>query len=110
MRLRNLTPHDIHVYSESDLVITLPPAETPARCTPSRTQVGSVTVGGATVPLNITTFGPVVGLPAQQDGVFLVVSSIVARALPDRTDLIVPDDTVIGADGRVAGCRAFARI
>jgi len=38
-------------------------------------------------------------LPEQKEGVYYIVSSLVANAFPDRTDLVVPE-TKKDADGR----------
>jgi len=59
-------------------------------------------------PIVRKRYGVVTGLPAQQDGVLIIVSQLVADACPERRDLIVPHD-VIRVQGQVVGCRGFSR-
>ena len=42
------------------------------------------------VPVCEISLGDVVGLPPKQEGVYLIVSGLVAGACPDRDDLLVP--------------------
>lgn len=60
------------------------------------------------LPLVRRKFGAVSGLPDPKDGVAYIVSQIIADALPERRDLLVPADVVRGADGQVIGCKSFA--
>jgi hypothetical protein len=39
--------------------------------------------------------------------VFYIVSSLVAAACPERTDLLVPGNAVRDADGKIIGCKCF---
>lgn len=101
----NLTPHSVNIVREDDTIFTIAPSGTVARVSQMREQIG--TIEG--IPLNVSKFGEVVDLPEQQDGVFLIVSRLVISALPDRDDLIVPDDLVRDDQGRIIGCRSFSR-
>jgi hypothetical protein len=58
-------------------------------------------------PLVRGTYGQVIDLPDQQEGVLLVVSALVRAALPGRRDLASPADLVRDTVGRVLGCRAL---
>ena len=49
-------------------------------------------------------------LPAARPGVLLIVSRLVAEALPEPPDLVVPDDFVFKPPGRVVGCRSLAHL
>jgi hypothetical protein len=53
-------------------------------------------------------FGLVTGLPDATDFRRYIVSQIVADALPDRDDLLVPHDIIRDAAGQVVGCRGFS--
>lgn len=98
MRLINLTPHAI-VCGD----ITVAPSGAVARVSAASQEAGNV--GG--IPLFRTTFGEVVGLPAQEEGVLLIVSAMVRTALPARTDLLSPGEPVRDAEGRVIGCKGL---
>lgn len=108
-KLVNLTPHAI-VLMVGDVNITIPPSGIVARCATTRTQVDVLTVDGVQIPVNQIGFGAVQDLPAPQDGVLFVVSSLVANAAKGyRSDLLTVDDAVRDAGGNIIGCRALAR-
>lgn len=106
--LINLTPHAINLMADGETV-TLKPSGVVARCATTRTQVDVLTVDGVQIPVNQIGFGAVQDLPAPQDGVLFVVSSLVANAAKDRTDLLTVDDAVRDAAGNIVGARALAR-
>ena len=105
IKLINLTPHEITIIRD-DGSITIPPADTVARCAVTRRQVGSVDG----IPVNRSVFGTVEGLPDPQPDTYYIVSAVVAQACPDRNDLLIPDDTVRDDQGRIIGCRALATV
>jgi hypothetical protein len=132
MNLVNLTPDAITIYApESDAIIaTIPPSGTIARAAAEREQVGSIDIGGQTVPINRTVFGAY-WLPNYEQDCgqedcrldvalrgercphvpYYIVSAIVAQAVSRlRSDLLIPDDAVRDGAGRIIGCRAFARV
>ncbi|MBY6274192.1 MAG: hypothetical protein CW346_18740 [Bacillaceae bacterium] len=104
----NLTPHEVVVMDRAGetVICRFPPSGTVARCTSQREVIGSIN----NIPINRTTFGAVSGLPDPEPGVYYIVSALVAQALPEREDLLIPDDTVRDEAGRIIGCRAFARV
>lgn len=106
MKIVNLTPHDINIIGEiGEVVQTFPASGELARCSVSREQVDAIN----SVPVNRTVFGEVTGLPEQQEGVVYIVSALVAQATK-RDDVLIPDDAVRDEQGRIIGCRAFARV
>jgi len=106
IRVINLTPHDINIVGDDGQVTqTFPASGELARCSVSREQIGEVDG----IAVNRTVFGAVTGLPEQQEGVVYIVSALVAKAA-DRDDVLIPDDTVRDEQGRIVGCRAFARV
>jgi len=62
------------------------------------------------LPLVLLSTGEVTDLPAPEDGVILIVSRVLAQALPSRTDLRFPHDAVRDEQGRITGVRALARL
>ncbi len=110
MKLINLTPHAItFVDASGNVAATVPPSGTVARCSVDRMMVDEVLCDGIHVPVNRTCFGAVEGLPEPFEDTIYIVSSLVAQAA-GREDVMIPDDTVRDADGRIIGCRALARI
>jgi len=117
--LVNLTPHAIHLYI------------TPAGAFANPCVIKSDGIARATeiveplealhwcvfgdcgmhdnVQLVRKRFGSVEGLPDPMPSVAYIVSQVVADACPDRDDLLVPHDMVRDEQGRIIGCRGFAR-
>ena len=52
--------------------------------------------------------GQVIGLPEKQNGVFIIVSRIICAACPDRSDLVIVDQTVRNDKGQIVGCKSFS--
>lgn len=107
MNIRNFTPHTITVVRTDGETIAKFQSEGIARCATTRQQIDAI----ANIPVNITRFGQVEGLPEPQADTVYIVSALVAQAVKgNRDDVVVPDDTVRDGEGRIMGCRAFARI
>jgi hypothetical protein len=106
MTIINKTPHAIDVVT-ADGTVTITPTLPAARVTTKRVPVEPVDG----IPVDRVEFGPVVDLPAPQDGVFLLVSAIVASApeAKNRTDLLVVGEAIRDATGKVTGCKGLSR-
>lgn len=102
--LRNLTPHELNIFSDDGKVVSIPPSGQVARVAQTREQRG--TIDGLAV--TYSTFGDVEGLPDPQDGVIYVVSGLVLSAVPDRTDVFAPGEAVRDGEGRVIGARGLS--
>ncbi|MDP3939396.1 MAG: hypothetical protein Q8R92_14850 [Deltaproteobacteria bacterium] len=114
--LRNLTPHEIHLMPDGPggTVIVVPPSGIVARCVVERERIGFITLPQPNgedlcVPIHRTRFGSVEGLPEPDDDCELIVSDLVAQAVPEREDLLMVDDAARDADGRIIGAKALAR-
>ncbi len=99
--ITNLTPHAVNDTLTGK---TFHPSGIVARVSQTLRDTG-MTIDG--VPLFTRTFGDVVDLPNAQDGVYMIVSAMVADALPHRHDLISPGDLVRDASGQPIGCKGF---
>jgi hypothetical protein len=118
MMVINLTPHEVVLVREDwGVSLSFPASGTVARCDTLREEVDRINLetpnGGRSVlnfPITSVVFGDVTGLPDTVPGTRYIVSSLVAQALPGRTDLLVPDDTLRDNHGRIIGCRALSRI
>lgn len=105
----NLTPHAIKVMVDDGgegLTITVPPSGTVARCTTAE-KAGPDVAG---VPTFVVGFGAVTGLPDERTGVALIVSQLVAHALPARRDLFFPHRLVRDATGQIVGAEALGQV
>ena len=47
-------------------------------------------------------------LPDYEEGVYYIVSALVANAYPERKDLLMVNETIRDDDGRIIGCKSFA--
>lgn len=104
----NYTPHrTMAYYPPKGEPIPLPPVGL-ARAARSATPAAPIDAWGG-VPVNEVEFGQVTGLPDPENGVRLVVSMLVAQLLPDRTDLVFPDELVRDAQGNIIGFRSVAK-
>jgi hypothetical protein len=97
----NLTPHDINVVLENEVVV-YPKSGAVARCAETSVVVG--TLNG--VPIVKKEFGGVENLPPYQEGTFYVVSALVASAVK-RADVVSPGDAVRDENGVIIGCKSL---
>lgn len=98
MRFRNFCQHAINVFNPNDEQVMVLPSEGKAECVEIPGEVvggdfGSEIYGIKAAELRApSTYGPVIGLPEPEEGVFLVVGALVAGH-PDvrnRKDILRP--------------------
>jgi hypothetical protein len=110
MKVVNLTPHEVTVFDDDDVVIKTYPSEGLARARQTNVIVGCLDG----TPVVKAEFGEVDGLPAPTEGTVFIVSFITVNAAKahGRTtdDLLVTSSPVRNDKGQVIGCRAFARV
>lgn len=109
-KIINLTPHAINLMAEDGSIIATFASQGVARATSSRAAIDTVNINGVSININRTSFGMVENLPEPEADTLYIVSALTAKAAPDRTDLIAPDDTIRDDTGRIIGCRAFAKL
>lgn len=131
--LINLTPHPIRIYRHDapdavaavtdHLMCTIEPSGQTARV--AENDLGTVeqvcfetyTDGVSFIPVEMIEWSSVYGIPAQRDGVYLIVPLVTALAVfasgpgrgGSRNDLLVPYAQVRNSEGTVVGCRLLAR-
>ena len=108
-KIVNLTPHEITVYKDGVVALTLP-SEGVARADSKSVIIDSVNG----IDITRVIFGEPIDLPEPEDDTFYVVSRITieSAATSGRTtdDLLTTDRLVRDENGRVIGCESFARI
>ncbi len=109
VRLVNLCPHDVVVVLDHGQLV-LRPDGPPARCVVERVHAGDIRTDGWTVPVVESRVVQAPVLPDERSGILLIVSRMVAEAVPDRSDLVFPDGLVRDEGGTVVGCSGFARL
>lgn len=106
MKIINCTPHAISfVAGNGDVIRTIPASGILPRVATSYTV--AATVDG--IPDEITVYGDVEGLPAEEPETILVVSALVANACKNRKDLRIPGRQVRDEAGHVIGCKSLSR-
>jgi hypothetical protein len=111
VNIHNLTPHPLVVCdADGNACVTILPSGILPRCQQTDRKVGELELEGVTVDIVETVFGEISDLPEPEPRVFLVVSAVTAQAARGRSDLLIPSDPVRDSEGRVIGCRRFARL
>lgn len=108
VELVNLTPHDVTLVAKNGETFTIPATGDCARVGVSSETIGSMFEDMFDIVRTVFD-REVVGLPAPQDGVIYLVSTLVAQASPSRRDLLVPANLVRDEAGRVVGAGALQR-
>jgi len=111
MHFINLTPHQVDIYAGTNKIRAVPASGTVARLTETE-----IVTEHPETEIEITTvsIGYVVGLPATQPHTMLIVSMPLAMGLRAsgqvRDDVVYPYGQVRDPEGRIIGCRGFAKI
>ena len=100
----NLTPHNVNVVREGEIILVIEPSGTIARCKQETKEIGML----ANIPITETVFGEVENLPAPKENTYFIVSRLVLSACKDRKDLLVPNELVRDEEGNIIGCSSFS--
>jgi len=103
MSIVNLTPHILNIHT-ADGVVDIPPSGMVARVA-TKSNPFTVVHG---IPVVMTTYGEVEGLPDPVLGTVYVVSGMVEAAIK-RHDVFAPGDMVRDADGKPVGCKGLKK-
>lgn len=99
--LKNLTPHTMNLYNaDKELIISILPEPVAARCSVTRDKIGEVDE----VPVYVTRYGEVTGLPDGNGEDTYIVSLLVAQAVPERLDVLSPGELLRDEGGQPIGC------
>lgn len=111
MKLVNLTPHAVTFVSEDGNRYAVEPSGMLARVSSEIKTLEMIEIdGGFKIPHTKTVFGEVEGLPAPEAGVIYIVSSLVAGLVPDRDDVMIPNESLRDDKGRITGCKSLGSI
>lgn len=103
MKIKNFTPHPIHICNYAGEVTRVLQPEGLVRLKTVTVPAGEIDG----IPVTRTEFGQPEGLPEFKEGVFIVVSQLVKTALPSRSDLLVPAEVVRDENGNIVGCKSL---
>lgn len=109
--LRNYTRHQVDLVAGDGTVTTLDPEPAPVRIEVTTQEHGRA----YGVPVVKEATERIRGLPAPEEGVWIIVSRRVAdycmqRPQYSRWDLLIPGDQVHDDTGRVIGCRSLVMV
>ena len=106
MNIINLTPHELSIHDEAgNLVFWIPAGTQIARVTVNRQKTGEV----HGIPLFVTEYGEVEGLPEPADDTIYVVSGMVRAATPNREDVYQPGELIRDTNGQPTGTIGLSR-
>ncbi len=115
----NLTPHDVVIYEDGVLMLTIAKSGTVARLTETvryldgKLSADSPYASGWGMTAEVT-LGGAEGLPEPARNTTYIVSMPLAMGLKaagiDRPDVVYPFGQVRDESGRIIGCEKFARI
>lgn len=106
-RIMNMTPHTINFVTEDGApLMAVEPSGTIARVSVKTETIGEI----AGIPVTKSVYSDIVDLPAPQEGVVYVVSSLVAQRCVDRDDVYIPNESVRDNQGRIIGCKSLGKV
>lgn len=107
MKFVNLTPHAvIIVNADGETVRTFEPSGQLARVSATTEKIDEIDG----IAITQSKFSDVTGLPKAEKDTFYIVSSLVASRCKDRTDVLIPNESVRDDKGRIIGCRSLGRV
>jgi len=102
----NRTPHPINIHLDDGTVRTIPVSLPTPRVASKRVPLGMI----QGIAIDRPTYGEVNDLPPAEDDTLVVVSLMVAQAVPERKDLLVPGEVVRDPQGTIVGCKGLSRV
>ena len=103
-QLINLTPHMINIYSNNQIIKSIPSTGV-ARVVTEKNIVNQING----IDVITILMKEVIGLPEQKEDIYYIVSRAVAEN-SDRNDLLIPSETIRDSEGKIIGCSSFSII
>lgn len=118
--IHNMTPHTVSVIVngvkvdfQSEGIIRAAQHDEQVSEVVTDLKIGEAGSAGFTIPVFKSTFGVPEGVPAVLDGIY-IVSSLAYQSLKavgyDMEHFVIPSGTIRDEQGRIVGCKGFARI
>ena len=102
--IKNLTPHNINIVLTSGEIITIEKSGIIPRVASTEKLCGEING----IQIVETIWGEVIDLPTAEEGVTLIVSTLV-KEKANRSDLVSPNGLVRDSAGIVIGCKGLSR-
>lgn len=109
LKVYNLTPHDLNIIDSDGNVTVIPKSGAVARVGTTEVLVGRL----GQIEVVQRHFGDVdwgFDMPQMKKDTAYVVSSLVASAVGDRHDILVPGNLVRNNEGQPIGCQGLAMV
>ena len=110
-KIINLTPHNIYMKGK----YVLPKADKPCRVKVEKNPISYIDISSYAglenemMPVYKTEYSKnVENLPEPEIDKVYIVSRIVREAVPERKDLLVPEDLIRDDEGNIIGCNSFS--
>ncbi|DBA34847.1 MAG: hypothetical protein HXS54_06185 [Theionarchaea archaeon] len=105
----NLTPHELTVYIEGKVAMSVPPSGKMARLAEKTQRVGQLFIheDADFVPLVVTEYAETYDLPPPKEGIMYFVSLMVLKENKNRKDLLAPGEQMRDTSGRIVGVKSF---
>lgn len=116
MRIINLTSHSVNLHTDlgqpgMHSILVIQPSGDTIRARQSTKIIEKILVEDKVVHITSTTYKGTVKLPPEQDDVYYIVSSIVAKQYKGiRNDLVIPNGLVRDNKGVVIGCKSLGKV
>ena len=133
MKIKNLTPHAICIFTTSQCVkqkkdnyttlvlkegekpvLTIEPEKEIARVSSKTIYTDPIEINGVSIPQSKIVFGEVEGLPNLEKDTLYIVSAITANAFKahghDTTQLRLVADTIRNDQGQIVGALSLAEV
>lgn len=110
----NLTPHDVKICPNPDIMITIPRSGAVARVATRKQKVAEFVIDNISVPVYEIAYGNVENLPEPQENTIYIVSLLVLQAVRNsRSDVVAPDTSpdsaVRDSQGNIVCVKGFTR-
>lgn len=105
-KIINLTPHELVIFNSEGEQIKRIPSSGVVRVKEENTEIGEL----FGIPIYKKEYTESEGLPDPVPNTYYFVSIIVAQANKNRNDLLLSSDLVRDENGRILGCKSFAKL
>jgi len=98
----NKTPHAVYILKDDNTVLKMfPKSNGMIRVPKENRDIGFI----KGIPISCTQWGETTDVPSPRNGTYYIVSQLVRNALPNRPDLLVPEQIVRDDEGNIVGCK-----
>jgi hypothetical protein len=109
MKIINLTGHDVVVKNKTMDTAIVIPSHGKLRARYTTKNLGQIKTEHGSIPLTQNFYHRIINMPESYDGVYYLVSRLVAELYPERNDLLITNG-LIKENGNTVACRSLSKI